>query len=194
MSSTPKFMILIFIFSIVSLGYGVRQASQCAGLDEDVTILQSYWLEDARFIEGLFYDTPSNRYFESYGLPGESGIRSYILDDEEQEVSDIQTLYNNPTAEFAEGIAVIGTTLYQLTYRTGNIHVFDDYTQDQLIETANMAMPRDADCLVPEGWGLTSDDTYLYMTDGTARVFRINPVDLQPFDQAEFDTAYGPGE
>lgn len=190
MSFAPNFLVIILALSFLSSWSGVRQETHCTGLDEGVELVQSYWLDDARFIEGLFYDIPSDRFFESFGLPGESGIRSYTLDDYEQEVTDIQFLYANPPEEFAEGIAVVGNTLYQLTYRSGIIHVFEDYLSDELIESATMAIPRDQNWEIPEGWGLTSDGTFLYMTDGSARIFRINPENLQPFDQEEHDRLY----
>lgn len=34
-----------------------------------------------------------------------------------------------------------------------------------------------------EGWGLTHDDKYLYASDGSDTIFRLNPQDLSVVDE-----------
>lgn len=81
-----------------------------------------------------------------------------------------------------------------MTYQEGIINAFSSEVKENgkiyLTLEHQYSIPRDEDCVVPEGWGLTDDDTYLYMSDGSHRIFRINPADLIEFDQDEFETAY----
>ena len=89
----------------------------------------------------------------------------------------------------------MGNRFYQLTYRNGVINIFTE-VQDEEEGTSHFelermaAIPRDRQCEVPEGWGMTTDGTHLYMSDGSNRIFRINPDDLLDFSQEEFETEY----
>ena len=70
--------------------------------------------------------------------------------------------------EFGEGITVLGDKIYQLTWLNGTMHIYDRKTLKHLA-THNYK---------GEGWGLTSDGTKLYMSDGTHAIRIINPETL----------------
>ena len=67
--------------------------------------------------------------------------------------------------EFGEGITVLGDKIYQLTWLNGKMHIYDRKTLQRL-ETRTYK---------GEGWGLTSDGTKLYMSDGTSNIRVLNP-------------------
>ena len=67
--------------------------------------------------------------------------------------------------EFGEGITVLGDKIYQLTWLNGKMHIYDKATLRHLATHTYKG----------EGWGLTSDGTKLYMSDGTNYIRVLNP-------------------
>lgn len=67
--------------------------------------------------------------------------------------------------EFGEGITVLGDKIYQLTWLNGKLHIYDKATLRHLATHTYKG----------EGWGLTSDGTKLYMSDGTNYIRVLNP-------------------
>jgi len=110
------------------------------------------------FTQGLvFHD---GRLYESTGLEGKSEIRRVDLS-----TGAVQQRRAVPAPYFGEGIAVVGDRLYELTWKDGKAFVYD---------LATFA-PRDTLAYGGEGWGLATDGTHLYMSDGTARLRVLDP-------------------
>ena len=70
--------------------------------------------------------------------------------------------------EFGEGITVLGDKIYQLTWLNGKLHIYNKATLRHLTTHTYKG----------EGWGLTSDGTKLYMSDGTNYIRVLNPETL----------------
>ena len=73
-----------------------------------------------------------------------------------------------PRSEFGEGITVLGDKVFQLTWQSNKAYVYD-LTGREIRQHRYMG----------EGWGLTSDGTHLYMTDGTDKITKINPANFK---------------
>ena len=86
----------------------------------------------------------------------------------------------NPKNEFGEGITVLGDKIYQLTWLNGLMHIYDRKTL-KLIATHTYK---------GEGWGLTSDGTKLYMSDGTSNI-RVLNLETLKVERYIGVTAYG---
>ena len=71
--------------------------------------------------------------------------------------------------EFGEGITILGDKIYQLTWLNGKLHIYDRKTLKHLATHHYKG----------EGWGLTSDGTKLYMSDGTHTIRILNPETLE---------------
>jgi glutamine cyclotransferase len=97
---------------------------------------------------------------ESTGLEGHSDLRSV-----DRTTGRMLQRALLPDSEFGEGIASIGDRLYQLTWQSGRGRVYDARTLAVV----------DSFAYDGEGWGLASDDTLLYLSDGTSRVRVIDP-------------------
>lgn len=65
-----------------------------------------------------------------------------------------------------------------MTYREGRVFVFD---KDTLSTAKELKMPKQME----EGWGLTHDSTFLYSSDGTNRIFKINATNFSVVDIIE---------
>ena len=114
--------------------------------------------DSAAYTQGLLFH--EGRLFEGTGLEGQSDVR-------EVDPRTGATVRRAPTpaGAFGEGIAVGGGKLFQLTWKDGIGHVYDPTT---LRSTATVRYEG-------EGWGLTTDGTLLYMSDGTSRIRVIAP-------------------
>ena len=97
---------------------------------------------------------------ESTGLEGHSDLRTV-----DRATGKMLKRALLPDSEFGEGIASIGDRVYQLTWQSGRGRVYDAHTLAVV----------DSFTYDGEGWGLATDDSLLYMTDGTSGVRVIDP-------------------
>lgn len=67
---------------------------------------------------------------------------------------------------FGEGIVFLNGKVYQLTYKTKIGFIYDAKTFNKLGEFTFPSV---------EGWGLTTDGTYLIMSDGTSNINYLDP-------------------
>ena len=75
---------------------------------------------------------------------------------------------------FGEGIAKFGDNWFWLTWKERIVFKYNK--NFDLIDT--LVLPPE----MKEGWGLTSDDTYLYATDGSEMLFTIDPASFTVVD------------
>ena len=71
--------------------------------------------------------------------------------------------------EFGEGITLLGDKIYQLTWLDGKMYIYDRQTL-QLLNTHQYK---------GEGWGLTTDGTKLYMSDGSHIIRILNSETME---------------
>ena len=69
-----------------------------------------------------------------------------------------------PNDEFGEGITHFGDRIYQLTWLSEKAYVYD--LKGNIIKT----IPYKG-----EGWGITTDGTRLFLSDGTSLIRQVNP-------------------
>jgi len=72
---------------------------------------------------------------------------------------------------FGEGIVFLKDKLYQLTYKTQMGFIYS---------ANNFKLLGNFKYINREGWGLTTDGTYLIMSDGTDSLTYLNPNTLKP--------------
>ena len=116
-----------------------------------VQVLQSYPHDRMAFTQGLLLD--GGKLFESTGLVGRSSLR-------EVELTTGRVIRKIDVAApvFAEGLALSGDTLVQLTWQDGKAFVYNKQTFTRLNEFAYRG----------EGWGLCTAGPELVMSDGSA--------------------------
>ncbi|WP_167342288.1 glutaminyl-peptide cyclotransferase [Nonlabens sp. SY33080] len=71
-----------------------------------------------------------------------------------------------PANEFAEGMTILNNKIYQLTWRSNKGYVYD-LNLNKLDEFRYNESK--------EGWGLTNDGKHLLKSDGSAKIWRIDP-------------------
>jgi len=120
--------------------------------------LEAFPHDTSAFTQGLVLH--DGRLFESTGLEGHSEVREV-----EAETGLTQRRVTLSKTLFGEGIAVMQRRLYQLTWKGGRGLVYD---------AASFA-PVDSFSFSGEGWGLASDGTRLYLSDGSDHIRVIAP-------------------
>jgi glutamine cyclotransferase len=94
---------------------------------------------------------------------GEYGLSS--LREVEIETGKVMKQHNLDSKYFCEGLALLDDKLYQLTWTTNIGFVYD----------VNTFAPIRNIHYNTEGWGLTSDKGKLYMSDGSNRIYVLEP-------------------
>jgi glutamine cyclotransferase len=73
---------------------------------------------------------------------------------------------NLPKREFGEGAVLLDSVIYQITWREGVAHVYD---VPSLKERATIKY-------AGEGWGIATDGEWLYMSDGSDKIYKLDPA------------------
>jgi len=123
------------------------------------SVANTYPHDTSFFTEGLeFY---KGSFLESTGLEGKSKLVQYNLAN-----GKVEKQITLDPKEFGEGISVLRDTLYQLTYRTGIVHVYNakDFKKIKELPYTN-----------GEGWGLTHDSIYLIANNGGNSLYYYEP-------------------
>lgn len=113
------------------------------------------------YTQGLQY--ADGQLWEGTGQHGESVVQTTDL-----ATGRTNVLARLPRSEFGEGITLLDGKLYQLTWQSNTAHVY---------ELKNGKLRKIRDFRYPgEGWGLTTDGSKLYMSDGSANIYTVDPA------------------
>jgi glutaminyl-peptide cyclotransferase len=124
--------------------------------------VRSYPHDSTAFTQGLLWR--GGRLYESTGRYGESSLRLVEL-----ESGRVLQRVDLGRQYFAEGLAAVGDSLYQLTWKEGVAFVYDAATLRSLGQVQYSG----------EGWGLTSDGRRLIVSDGSSYLTFIQPGGFQ---------------
>jgi glutamine cyclotransferase len=124
--------------------------------------VRSYPHDSTAFTQGLVWR--AGTLYESTGRYGQSSLRRVEL--ETGRVIEKVDLADN---YFAEGLAAVGDTLYQLTWKEGVAFKYD----------ANTMRPAGQVSYTGEAWGLTTDGRRLIVSDGSSYLTFIDPATFQ---------------
>ena len=123
-------------------------------------IVNTYPHDTKAFTEGLeFHD---DVLFESTGQKGDSYIRSV-----DYKTGKVIKQVDLPKQYFGEGITFINGKLFQLTWQEKTGFIYDAKT---LKLEKTFTYDREI-----EGWGMTNDGKYIYRSDGTEKIWRMDP-------------------
>ena len=143
-----------------STGSDVQQPAIVPSLD--YSIVHVYPHDPDAFTQGLLFH--DGVLYESTGRNGHSSLRKVRL-----ETGEVLQKVDVPLMYFAEGLALTGSRLVQLTWQTQVGFVYD---------LATFAKQGTFD-YKGEGWGLTTDGNRLIMSDGTADLRFLDPQTLK---------------
>lgn len=130
-------------------------------------IINTYPHDTKSFTEGLeFY---KDTLYESTGQKGNSYLRKY-----DYKTGKVFKQIDLDGNYFGEGITFINGKLFQLTWqeKTGFI-----YNANTLKLEKTFTYTKEI-----EGWGMTHDDKYIYQSDGTEKIWKMDPETQKMID------------
>ncbi len=136
-------------------------------------IINTYPHDPKAYTQGLEFH--QGILYESTGKRGASTVRK--VDFRTGEI--LQKVDLDPT-EFGEGITLMGDKLYMLTWQNGKGHVFKADNLEK-IKTFPYGQSR-------EGWGLCNDGEKIFKSDGTEKIWLLDPETLEERGHIEIAT------
>jgi glutamine cyclotransferase len=128
------------------------------------TIVNTYPHDVQAYTQGLeFY---RDTLYESTGQKGASFLRKYDYKTGKVfKQTDLEAIY------FGEGITIINNKIFQLTWqeKTGFVYNVNTFKLQK-------SFKYDKDI---EGWGLTNDGEYIYQSDGSEKIWKMDPNTLK---------------
>ena len=158
-----KSFAILILLSAATVACAGRQTQRAhAATQEPVTysyrVKAEYPHAADSYTQGLQY--VDGRLLEGTGQNGQSRLLYADL-----ESGRTQLIASLPNSEFGEGVTLLGDKIYQLTWMNNAAHVYDRRSGRKI---ADLHYPG-------EGWGLTTDGTDLYMSNGTENIYRLDP-------------------
>ena len=119
------------------------------------------------FTEGLeFY---KDTLYESTGQEGASFVKKY-----DYKTGKVYKQIDLDQQYFGEGITFINDKLFQLTYKNKKGFIYD-------AKTLKLEKTFDYEKDI-EGWGMTNDGKHIYQTDGTEKIWKVDPATQKMID------------
>ena len=141
----------------------------------EYAILNAFPHDTTAFTQGLeMYD---GKLIESTGLTGSSSLRKVDI-----KTGEIIKKVSNPKDIFAEGVTIFRDTIYQLSWQN---HVVFMYRAKDLSLIGTIPW-------TAEGWGVTHDSTSLIISDGTDKLYIVEPATLKLKRVLSVQDQYGP--
>ncbi len=122
------------------------------------SVIATYPHDSRAYTQGLVYH--DGYFFESTGQEGSSSLRKVEINN-----GQVTKIHNLEPSLFGEGIVLLKDRIYQLTWTSRVGFVYDAATFD-LIKRVHYNT---------EGWGLTTDGDRLILSDGTNKLYFIDP-------------------
>lgn len=139
-------------------------------------VINTYRHDSKAFTQGLeFY---KDTLYEGTGQNGNSFLRKYNY-----KTGEVYKQVNLEQQYFGEGITVLNGKVYQLTYKSlvgfiydaGSLKKIKSFNYDKQIE----------------GWGMTNDGTYIYHSDGSEKIWKMDPETQKMIDYVNVYTPSG---
>ena len=126
-------------------------------------VVNEYKHDQNAYTQGLeFYN---NQLYESTGLNGKSTLRRI-----DYRSGEILKIINLDYEYFAEGLTILKDKIYQLTWKNNIGFIYD--LEFNKIGTFNYEKSK-------EGWGLCNDGEFIYKSDGTSKIWILDPMTLE---------------
>jgi len=144
-------------------------------------VAKTYPHDTNSFTEGfLVHD---GKLYESTGSPEDMPRTRSLFGPVDTSTGRIDKKVEVDRGIFGEGICFLGDKAYQLTYQYGEGFVYDANNFKKL---GSFKIP------VKEGWGMTTDGTYLIITDGTNIISYLNNSDFNVVKRIAVTDENGP--
>lgn len=136
-------------------------------------ILETYPHDIKAYTQGLEFH--NDTLYESTGQYKKSSLRKT-----DYKSGEVLQQVNLSDGYFGEGLTILNDKIYQLTWREKTGFIYDLATMEQ---TGTFVYGESL-----EGWGLCQDGKNIYKSDGTDRIWTLNPNTLAEKDYIEIFT------
>ncbi|WP_090295653.1 glutaminyl-peptide cyclotransferase [Flagellimonas zhangzhouensis] len=126
-------------------------------------VINTYPHDPKAYTQGLEFH--NGVLYESTGKKGASSIRKVNF-----ETGEVLQKIDMENTVFGEGITIMNDKLYQLTWQSGFGYVYDINTFEKI---KNFTYGKSK-----EGWGLCNDGEKIYKSDGTEKIWLLDPETL----------------
>ena len=146
------------------------------------TIVNTYPHDLTSYTQGLefyrdtLFEGTGNGAGNGTGIRGISKLRKV-----DYKTGKVHQNVDLPMEIFGEGITILNNKVYQLTYQNNEGYVYD---ADNLKKIKTFPYFKKM-----EGWGLTNDGTNLYMSDGSEKIWKLDPETMKEVDYINVYTA-----
>ena len=126
-------------------------------------VITEYKHDKNAYTQGLeFYN---NQLYESTGLNGKSTLRK-----SDYKSGEILNIVKLDFEYFGEGLTIINDKIYQLTWKNNIGFIYDlDFNKIGNFDYGKSK----------EGWGLCNDGSFIYKSDGTNKIWILDPETLE---------------
>lgn len=136
--------------------------------------IQAY-TQGLEFHRDTLYESTGNGAGNGTGIRGISSLRKT-----DYKTGKVYKQVDLENAMFGEGLTVLNNKVFQLTYKEMTAFVYDADTFKRIKSFPYFKKEM-------EGWGLTNDGTKLYLSDGSEKIWIVNP---ETFKEEGFLTIY----
>lgn len=141
----------------------------------DYQVIKVYPHDTSNYTQGL--EWYNNMMYEGTGREGFSKL---MKEDLQTGKAAQQIKINN--GDFGEGVTVFNNKIYQLTWQSNKVYVYDLNSFKKLQE---FDWPY-------EGWGITNDGKNLIVSTGSSNLYYVNPYDFKVEKTVGVTDNYGP--
>nr|BAK01576.1 predicted protein [Hordeum vulgare subsp. vulgare] len=127
-------------------------------------LVREYPHDPDAFTQGLLYGG-NDTLFESTGLYHQSSVRKVDL-----RTGKVLDQHQMDGQMFGEGLTLLGDRLFQVTWRKNDGFIYDRF---------NFSKRESFTHKMRDGWGLATDGKILFGSDGTSRLYQLDPVSLE---------------
>lgn len=152
--------------TLVEIEKEIRILAKTAPQVYTYNILNTYPHDKKAFTQGLEFR--GDTLYESTGNP--SNVSKSVLRKLNFETGEIYEEVDLDKSVFGEGLTIFGDKVVQLTWRSG---IGYTYNASTLEKTGSFSYDNSK-----EGWGLCNDGEVIYKSDGTEKIWRLNPNTL----------------
>jgi glutamine cyclotransferase len=151
---------LFLLLSVLSCEHSVPS--------QEFRIIRTFPHDSQAYTQGLLFR--DGVLYESTGRYGSSSVRRVDL-----QSGEVLSIHELSDEYFGEGLAMVGRTLIQLTWKSELAFVYD----------ADSLALEGTHTYAGEGWGLCFDGEALYMSNGSDRLIRRNPETFEVLDEIQ---------
>ncbi|KAL3342160.1 hypothetical protein AABB24_026270 [Solanum stoloniferum] len=149
---------------IVLLSFAVFSEAEASYGAYKVEVINEFPHDPEAYTQGLLY-AENDTLFESTGLYGRSSVRKVALLN-----GKVEIVHEMQASDFGEGLALLGESLFQLTWLQDTGFIYDRYNFSKFKKFTHH---------MQDGWGLATDGKVLFGSDGTSTLYKIDPKTMK---------------